>query len=93
MVATARIRAQWYKLGPPFQKLPEGHGAIMIPFGDDMKFQNAEKEFLNMDMLIKYINAHPEFGVTMRYGTLSKYLDVIDTTYAEWPTFDGACVV
>ena len=44
LVALARIRAAWYKLGPPHQKLPAGHGAILVPFGDDMKFQNANKQ-------------------------------------------------
>jgi hypothetical protein len=31
----------WYKQGPPWQKLPAGSGVVLIPFGDDMKFQNA----------------------------------------------------
>ena len=45
LVALARIRAAWYKLGAPHQKLPAGHGAILVPFGDDMKFQNANKQY------------------------------------------------
>ena len=36
-VALAKLRASWYKLGPPHQKLPAGHAAVFIPFGDDMK--------------------------------------------------------
>ena len=36
-----RLRAGWYRLGAPYQRLPAGHGAILVPFGDDMKFQVA----------------------------------------------------
>ena len=44
-VALMRLRAGWYNLGPPHQKLPAGSGALLVPFGDDMKFQNAEKQY------------------------------------------------
>ena len=68
-VAMARLRAGWYRLGKPYQKVllrpspspspspssspnlssspkpnlaqvPDGSGVILVPFGDDMKFQN-----------------------------------------------------
>ena len=36
-VAMTRLRASFYKLGAPYQNLPPGHAAILVPFGDDMK--------------------------------------------------------
>jgi hypothetical protein len=38
--------------------MPAGEGAILIPFGDDMKFQNANKQYSNMDKLMKAINRY-----------------------------------
>lgn len=38
-VAICRLRAGWYRLGAPYQKVEEGTGVILVPFGDDMKFQ------------------------------------------------------
>ena len=43
-MAVARLRSAWYRLGAPYQTLPNGEAAILIPFGDDMKFQNAHKQ-------------------------------------------------
>lgn len=41
---------------------------LMVPFGDDFKFQAAATQFNNMDQLISYINTHNEMGVSIRYG-------------------------
>jgi len=48
---------------------------LLVPWGDDFKFQNADYQFRNMDMLIKYLADHPkEFpGVTLQYSTLGNY--------------------
>ena len=35
-VAIARLRASWYRQGPPWQRT-EGECAVLIPFGDDMR--------------------------------------------------------
>ena len=43
-VALVRIRAAWYKMGPPWQHVGSDEGVLLVPFGDDMKFQNAEKQ-------------------------------------------------
>ena len=92
-VASARLRASWYRLGAPFQQMAPGHGAVMIPFGDDMKFQNADKQFSNMDRLIKGVNERfGELGVHMRYGTLADYIAVVSTADAALrPAAGAAC--
>ena len=46
---------------------------VMVPFGDDFKFMNAEVQFENMDKLIRAINDDPDNGVTIRYSTPSEY--------------------
>jgi hypothetical protein len=84
-VAMARLRASFYKLGAPHQRLPPGHAAILVPFGDDMKFQNAHKQYSNMDALMETINSNfGRFGVNVQYGTISDYMDLINQQ-ADWP--------
>ena len=78
-VALAKLRASWYKLGAPFQKVPAGHGAILVPFGDDMKFQNAHKQYSNMDKLMAAVNGNPAYGVTVKYGTIDDYMQHVNT--------------
>eukprot|EP00002_Diphylleia_rotans_P014778 TRINITY_DN2875_c0_g1_i2.p1 TRINITY_DN2875_c0_g1~~TRINITY_DN2875_c0_g1_i2.p1 ORF type:complete len:605 (+),score=131.51 TRINITY_DN2875_c0_g1_i2:58-1872(+) len=52
---------------------------LLIPFGDDFKFVNAEAQFENMDKIISYINSpenshRKEFrGITIKYSTLNEY--------------------
>lgn len=89
-VAICRLRAQWYALGPPHQRVPKGTGAILVPFGDDMKFQNAHKQYSNMDRLMRYINDHSDrFGLTVEYGTMSDYMDLLEKEDPTlWPVFD-----
>eukprot|EP00937_MAST-01D_sp_MAST-1D-sp2_P006380 g6380.t1 len=91
--AMARLRAQWFKFGAAAQPgLPAGHGAILVPFGDDMKFQNAHKQFSNMDRLIARVNARfGQLGVHVRYSTLGEYFALLrgsaamDNAY--WPSY------
>jgi hypothetical protein len=45
---------------------------IMIPFGDDFKFKNAELQFTNMDKIIDHIN-NKMSGIKVRYATPSEY--------------------
>ena len=63
----SKLRAGFYKLGAPYQNLPPGHAAILVPFGDDMKFQNAMKQYSNMDALMQIINSNPDYGVNVVY--------------------------
>ncbi|KAL6078171.1 carbohydrate binding [Balamuthia mandrillaris] len=50
---------------------------IMMTFGDDFQFMNANINFKNMDKLIKYINANPQFGVKIMYSTPSLYIKAV----------------
>jgi hypothetical protein len=44
-----------------------GNWRIQVPFGDDMKFQNAHKQYANMDKLIKAVNGRPELGINLKF--------------------------
>lgn len=88
-VALARLRASFYKLGSPHQRLPAGQGAILVPFGDDMKFQNADKQYMNMDLLMDAVNANPSYGVNVQYGTIGDYMTLINQDGANWPSYTG----
>jgi len=54
---------------------------VLVPFGDDFKFQDAEKQFSNMDQIISYVNGKKgtgEFeGATLRYSTLTDYFEAV----------------
>ena len=78
--AMARLRAAWFKLGGAHQPgLPAGTGAILVPFGDDMKFQNAHKQYANMDKLIAHVNERfNDLNVHVRYGTLDEYFRLLN---------------
>lgn len=67
LVAEIRARARAYRT-------PH----ILVPFGDDFKFQFAGRQFENMDKLIAAINAPGAFpGFSIRYSTLSEYFDAV----------------
>ena len=58
------------------------HGAILVPFGDDMKFQNAEKQYSNMDRLMKEVNGNASLGINLQYvgkGKKKRYWYIINT--------------
>lgn len=54
---------------------------VLVPFGDDFKFQDAEKQFSNMDQIIAHVNGKKgsgEYeGATLRYSTLSDYFEAV----------------
>eukprot|EP00029_Vermamoeba_vermiformis_P007896 TRINITY_DN3546_c0_g1_i1.p1 TRINITY_DN3546_c0_g1~~TRINITY_DN3546_c0_g1_i1.p1 ORF type:complete len:1137 (-),score=300.82 TRINITY_DN3546_c0_g1_i1:18-3428(-) len=62
---------------------------LLVPWGDDFKFVDAAKQFNNMDPLVKYINANPDFGVNIQYSTLSRYFDALNKAKTEFPSFFG----
>ncbi|KAL0483218.1 alpha-mannosidase [Acrasis kona] len=47
---------------------------LLVPFGDDFKFKDANRQFQSMDTLIEYINSN-NMGVNIRYATASEYFD------------------
>jgi lysosomal alpha-mannosidase len=50
---------------------------IMLAFGSDFQFENANINFKNMDKLMRYINAHPEYELNMFYSTPSIYIEYV----------------
>ena len=50
---------------------------LLVTFGDDFKFKNANLQFQNMDLIIKAINNNPGLGVSIRYSTLSEYFSAV----------------
>lgn len=47
---------------------------VLVPFGDDFKFQDAALQFSNMDRIVRRINMNAtQFGVNVTYSTLSEY--------------------
>ena len=68
LIATLRQRANAYI-----------HGHLLVPFGDDFKFRNANNQFHNMDQLIEYINRNSvELGnIHIQYSTVSEYFQAI----------------
>ena len=61
-------------------------GNILVPFGQDFRFQDANLEFSNMDKIIAFVEANPgrwkHLGlpsVTLRYSNLNDYFDALWT--------------
>lgn len=58
---------------------------LLIPMGCDFTFANAQINFLSMDRLIEYFNAHVD-NVTLLYSTPGQYLDALIAQNITWPT-------
>ncbi len=67
----AKQRAAWFRT-------PN----VLIPWGCDYQYQNAELVYRSTDWLIDTINAHPEWGVDARYSTTTEYLDAVASAAA-----------
>ncbi|XP_017155089.2 lysosomal alpha-mannosidase-like isoform X2 [Drosophila miranda] len=57
---------------------------IMVPMGDDFHYENAHKNYKNMDKLIKYVNSL-QFRYNVFYSTPSCYLQSLHQTLETWP--------
>ncbi|SPQ93940.1 Alpha-mannosidase [Plasmodiophora brassicae] len=63
---------------------------LLVPFGDDFKFRNANLQFRNMDQLIDYINDNPErYQMRLQYSTLSDYFGAVAASNAKFATVQG----
>ena len=49
----------------------------MIPFGGDFAFNDAQKNFEQMDLIIKYFNKHNTANVTVFYSTPGQYFEAL----------------
>ncbi|KAL0281361.1 UNVERIFIED_CONTAM: hypothetical protein PYX00_002368 [Menopon gallinae] len=61
---------------------------IMLTFGDDFHFQNAHRNFKNIDKLIRYVNERQKNGsdVNVFYSTPSCYVKSLNDANIYWPT-------
>lgn len=79
LVQSLRQRAESYR-----------SNQLLVPWGDDFKFQNAEIQFSNMDKLIEYINSSPNFNMQIKYSTLSGYFDSLrENSQVSYPYYEG----
>ena len=75
-VNISKVRLEWYKTQH-----------LLIPFGDDLTFTDAEKLFTEMDEILAYINAHSEeLDLTAKYSTLSEYTEAVMNSGVEFET-------
>jgi hypothetical protein len=62
---------------------------VLVPFGDDFQFRNAEINFGNMSLLINYINANKKrFNINVKYALLSEYFDAIKDQASVFGTYN-----
>ena len=58
-----------------------GANMLQLPWGGDMRWQNASYYYGNMTVLIEYVNARPsEYGLHVRWATPSEYFDALHAT-------------
>ena len=63
---------------------------LLVPFGDDFKFKNAERQFSNMDRLMEVINSNPsQYGMKIQYSTLSDYFAAVAASGVKFPLVAG----
>lgn len=68
-------------------------GNVLIPFGADFSFTNADNCFDPMDELIEYVNSHyDKYHIKFRYSTFGDYINIVhnnNTDSKKWPVFKG----
>ncbi|KAJ8308818.1 hypothetical protein KUTeg_013692 [Tegillarca granosa] len=67
---------------------------ILVPHGDDFRYQNEEewdKQLLNMEKLMKYINNNPAMKTQVKFGTLTEYINEVTSKIEmdKFPSFTG----
>jgi hypothetical protein len=78
LVNMTKVRAQWFRTEN-----------VLIPWGCDYQYQNAEVNYNSTDVLIDTINSHAaEWGVTAEYCTASEYLTAIQESGVVLPVKD-----
>uniref|UniRef100_A0A8C1FXU6 Alpha-mannosidase n=1 Tax=Cyprinus carpio TaxID=7962 RepID=A0A8C1FXU6_CYPCA len=74
MVDNIKQRAQWFRTSH-----------VLWPWGCDKQFFNASVQFMNMDVLMNYINTHSDkYGVAVQYATLQDYFQTVHQTNLSW---------
>eukprot|EP00731_Ephydatia_muelleri_P009267 Em0004g1605a len=63
---------------------------VLVPFGNDFAFQNATEDFASMDEIVDAINSNSTaYGLTIRYSTLSEYMDAVLSAGVTFPSRGG----
>ncbi|KAK5583774.1 hypothetical protein RB653_005374 [Dictyostelium firmibasis] len=58
---------------------------VLIPFGCDFAYINAQMYYKNIDKLIYHINANPDkYGLNLLYSTPSIYIDAVNSAGITW---------
>jgi len=58
---------------------------ILVLWGDDFQYSNANLNFKNIDKIIKYINNnYDKYGINAKYSTPSLYLEAVNSYDLEW---------
>lgn len=74
MVDNIKQRAQWFSTSN-----------VLWPWGCDKQFYNASVQFMNMDVLVNYINTNSDkYGVAVQYATLKDYFQAVHQTNLSW---------
>lgn len=58
------------------------YNTLLVPLGDDFRFDTPEEWDLHYDnykKIIDYINNKPEWNMTVQFGTLKEYFDLLET--------------
>jgi len=62
------------------------HMHHLLMYGDDFTFNKADKNFLNIEKLMKYVNDNEEnLGLRLVYSTPSKYFESVFEQVEDWP--------
>ncbi|KAN0052802.1 hypothetical protein ACTA71_006909 [Dictyostelium dimigraforme] len=58
---------------------------VLIPFGCDFAYLNAQMYYKNIDKLISHINSNPDkYGLNLLYSTPSIYIEAVNAADLEW---------
>ncbi|GAM29188.1 hypothetical protein SAMD00019534_123640 [Acytostelium subglobosum LB1] len=57
---------------------------VLVPMGCDFAYMNANMYFKNLDKLIAYINANPQYNMNLLYSTPSIYIDAVNAANLTW---------
>ena len=59
---------------------------ILVLFGDDFQYMQADQNFAQMDNMIEYMNSKHGNKYNFMYSTPSQYIDAINRYNVTWPT-------
>lgn len=79
LISTLKARSTAYR-----------HRHLLVPFGDDFKFRNAELQFGNMGKLVQHIQQHSKQmgNVWVRFSTLTDYFTAA-AAEGQFPSLQG----